>query len=286
MKKLILFLFILIEIPLFGQQAISGTVVDAETNEALPYVNIGVSDRNIGTVSDIDGRFSIEIPDSAGQDLLRFSMLGYEAVYFATLEKYLETYPGENAIVSLRAESIQLANIEITDKGFKEKRLGSNTESSMIIAGFMTDQLGSEIGVRIKLGKKKPAWIQEFRFHVAQNPYDSAFFRINIYSLGKDGMPDANLLDQNMIVVFTDRSGLVSVDLKDQLVFAEDDFMVGLEYIRDLEPQEAGGEEKKKLDLAFSAGFLGNPVYSRQTSQGTWEKTSGISLGFNVLVKY
>lgn len=286
MKKSILILFVLMEFAGFGQRIISGSVVDAETGAALPYVNIGVADKNIGTVSDIEGHFSLEIPSEAVRDLIRFSMLGYEEVTFKSLGEFLKAFPKQKAQVRMKEAPMQLGDVEIAEKSYREKRLGSQTQTKFVIAGFLTDELGSEVAVKIKLGKKKPAWIQEFRFNIAQNPYDSAFFRINVYSLGEDGLPKTNLLEQNNIVIFTERSGLVTVDLKDQLVFVEEDFIIGLEYIRELEPEPEPGEERKKLDLAFSAGFLGNPVYSRQTSQGSWQKTGGINVGFNVLVKY
>ncbi|HBQ60834.1 MAG TPA: 3-ketoacyl-ACP reductase, partial [Balneolaceae bacterium] len=41
-------------------QVINGQVIDRETEEALPYVNIGVVELGIGTVSNRQGVFSLE----------------------------------------------------------------------------------------------------------------------------------------------------------------------------------------------------------------------------------
>ncbi|MEL7833727.1 TonB-dependent receptor [Fodinibius sp. Rm-B-1B1-1] len=57
-------------------QDISGRVVDAETGEPLPGVNIFVEGTNTGTTSDENGEFSLTIPDDS--EVLVFSFIGYE----------------------------------------------------------------------------------------------------------------------------------------------------------------------------------------------------------------
>ena len=46
--------------PLQAQLAYSGSVVDATTGEPIPFVNIGVVDRAIGTVTNEEGDFLLE----------------------------------------------------------------------------------------------------------------------------------------------------------------------------------------------------------------------------------
>lgn len=59
------------------QQEISGRVTDAETGEALPGVNVFVSgDSSIGTSTDQNGEYTLEVPDEA--DSLSFSFVGYQ----------------------------------------------------------------------------------------------------------------------------------------------------------------------------------------------------------------
>ena len=62
---------------IFEQQEISGTVVDDANGEPLPGVNIIVKDQpNIGTTTNIDGEYSLEVPDEA--NVLVFSFIGFE----------------------------------------------------------------------------------------------------------------------------------------------------------------------------------------------------------------
>lgn len=57
------------------QQKITGMVTDASSNEPLPGVNVTVEGTTIGTVTDVNGKYSIEIP-SANSTLV-FSFVGY-----------------------------------------------------------------------------------------------------------------------------------------------------------------------------------------------------------------
>ncbi len=57
-------------------QEISGTVTDAETGEPLPSANIYVFGTNLGTATDLQGEYSLEVPDNV--DSLRFSFVGYQ----------------------------------------------------------------------------------------------------------------------------------------------------------------------------------------------------------------
>lgn len=60
----------------FAQQAVTGKIVDSETGEPLVGVSITVKkDRKIGTVSDIDGKYVIQVPESS---TLMFSYVGYQ----------------------------------------------------------------------------------------------------------------------------------------------------------------------------------------------------------------
>lgn len=59
------------------QQEISGTVTDAANGEPLPGANITVVDEPIGTSTNVDGEYSLEVPADA--EMLRVSFIGYEA---------------------------------------------------------------------------------------------------------------------------------------------------------------------------------------------------------------
>ncbi|RMD70504.1 MAG: hypothetical protein D6818_08995, partial [Bacteroidetes bacterium] len=61
---------------LWAQRTISGTVTDAQTGEPLIGANILVVGFDKGTVTDLDGRYELEVPE--GATTLRFSYTGYQ----------------------------------------------------------------------------------------------------------------------------------------------------------------------------------------------------------------
>ena len=58
-----------------AQRTIKGTVTDATDRSAFPGVNVVVKGTTIGTVTDVDGNFSLVVP--AGSTELSFSMVGF-----------------------------------------------------------------------------------------------------------------------------------------------------------------------------------------------------------------
>ena len=256
-----------------SQSSFSGEMVDENTNEVLAYVNIGVIGKNIGTVSDINGKFSLRIEEKYNADTVRFSMIGYESLEMivADFKKKLKN----NAVVKLKPSITELTEVVISGKDLKEKVLGNTTRSKNVTGGFSTDLLGNEVGVIMKLKKKRPTYIKDFNCFIAKNRYGKIKFRLNIYELEK-GMPGRNILTENIFVETEIEQGVLSVDLTKYNIWVEKDFLVSLEWIEDL---GEGG-------LYFSARLLGAPMIARQASQGHWGKITMASLGFNCTVRY
>src|SRR5688572_9374538 len=75
-------LFFISTSELFGQKAYEEIVTDKSTNEAIGYVNIGIVNKNIGTVSDSEGKFKISLSEQNDNDSLRLSIVGYKSRQF------------------------------------------------------------------------------------------------------------------------------------------------------------------------------------------------------------
>ena len=83
------FLLVLFSTPLFGQYQIRGKVVDENSKEPLPFVNIVSVNQNQGTTTDIDGLFTISSTQPIG--VLKLSYVGYELTEFdASNQKNIE----------------------------------------------------------------------------------------------------------------------------------------------------------------------------------------------------
>ena len=80
MKKILLSISILFALNIFAQtNTYKGKVIDADTHEALMGVNIYNTNNQTGTITDINGRFSVE---AHSQDEIEISAIGYKKIVF------------------------------------------------------------------------------------------------------------------------------------------------------------------------------------------------------------
>lgn len=250
-----------------------GQVIDAATEEPLPYVNIGLVNQNIGTVTDEAGYFELEVPGNGFADAtLRFSMIGFEPQDF-TLQEYRDQ---KILTIPLQEKATALEEVVLTTKRnkYQTKILGNKTTSQLIYAAFTTNKLGNEMGFLVR-GRKNPMILKKFNVSLVENDYGPIRFRLNFYDL-KDGLPNETLLNENIIVETDIQSGIVSKDLTPYEIVIDQDFFVAIEWIEDLGPGK----------LFFSGGFFGSPLIAREVSQGTWSKVGSASVGMNVEVRY
>ncbi len=112
-SSLLMILFCLIA-PTFAQETGSfieyrGTVLDRQTEDPIPFVNISIEGTNIATVTNSEGDFILKIPEAMPQAKISFSYPGYEKL-LAILGDLSLT---ENTI-SLNPQTTQLDEINIS----------------------------------------------------------------------------------------------------------------------------------------------------------------------------
>lgn len=291
MSKLILVIvWFFASIGVVSAQTISGTIADFQTHEVLPFVNIGIVGRDIGTVTDENGHFAISAPNALSTDTLRLSMVGYTTQTWA-LAAFLQKYP-DKSTVYLAPANIKLAGVTIRPRNLRKRILGNESENKFMTAAFKINDLGSELGVLIKT-KKRPTFVRRFNCFVAHNSYDTLFFRVNIYDT-KNGKPTNNILQQNVFVEKVGfKEGWIDIDLTSYNINVTNDFVISLEWVKDLDvdmpkdmsDKEARSRMRRGEGLLFSVVPFGSAALYRKASQGSWEKVTGLGVGFNVEVE-
>ena len=274
-RKTFLFLFaFLLCIPVLNAQYIlQGRIIDALTKEPLLFVNVGVLKKELGTVSNEDGFFFLEVPDVFAKETLRFSMIGFDERDFQVTD--LEAILLSNNTLVLAEQTTFLEEVVLTaEKKWDTRVSGNATTSKLLITGFTSNQLGNEIALFVKV-KKTPAYIEGIEFSVVENIYPEVRFRVNVYS-SEYRFPDENILKENIFVTLKQSEGIISVDLKEYDILVDDDVFISLEWI----DEDLGSE-----GLWFSAGVFGKSIYARSTSQAEWKKQRGLSLGMSVTLR-
>ena len=65
LKYLSLLAFLCFAQMVFAQRTISGVVTDSDTKESLIGANVLIKGTSTGTITDFDGKFSLQVPDDA-----------------------------------------------------------------------------------------------------------------------------------------------------------------------------------------------------------------------------
>jgi len=111
----------------FAQTAVKGRVTDESNNQSLPGVSVSIKGTNLGTVTDADGNYSINVRSAA--DLLVYSFIGYGIQ---------EVKVGGQSIIDINLIP-ESQNIEgIVVMGYSSKK---RTEISSAVTVLSTDKL-------------------------------------------------------------------------------------------------------------------------------------------------
>ncbi len=248
-----------------------GQVVDIKTSKGVPFVNIGVLHKGIGTVSDEIGNFSIDLTGAIITDTVKFSCIGYDDLIFSVEDLKRRTTP-----IPLRQKQTQLATVVVKPQYLKNMELGVHTETDIVTGGFTSNDLGTELATILQYNKKKPAFLKKVFISVAESSYDSLLFRVNVYAV-KNGLPDNNILPEAVYIKSAAKSGVVEVDMAKYDISFTKPIAISIEWLKDL----GAGQ------LYFSSKFFKGQSFSRKTSQAVWEKIPvGVGIWANVAFEY
>ena len=268
MNKLasLLFIYALSILPT-AAQLLKGRILDAETNKPVAFASVGVLHRDAGTVADEQGTFQLNVSHQNPTDTLKISLVGYRS-YAAPVAQFTQMLAQQNGIIVLKPNVRQLQEVVIKPRKTKTILAGNTTDSRFISAGFVSNDLGSEIGTVLRYNKKKPGKIEDVNFNIAYNSYDQLLFRVNIYDF-KNGKIGENLLKEPLYLETSMEHGTLNLNLSDKNILITNDCLLSLEWIKDF--GESG--------LMFSAGFFNSDSYARKISQGDWFKVpAGLGL--------
>lgn len=241
-------------------QSQKGIVLSGETNSAIAYVNIGLIGRNIGTVSDESGNFTIKLDKEYDDDSLRFSMIGYNSRTF--LVKSFKEDSVKKVYLKPRVYNIQ--EVKVVYHRPKKIRLGTPVFSNDLRSGFSNNSLGSELGINLFV--KRRVKINDINLNVAVCTFDSVTYRLNIYKSVNQSRYE-NILTQPVYISFTKDmvDKVISFDLSKYSIIIEGDNIIALELYKDL------GEGS----LLFHTEFFTGTTYHRKASEANWVKAAG-----------
>lgn len=273
MKKTLLIIFLLltqVSITL-SQVKLSGKII-GEDGSTLAFCKVGVEKTSIGTLSDKDGLFMLEIPQEHIDKNVKFSSIGYEDLVL----KIIDIPPTKDTVFTLHEKEYEIESIVITPKEeFKKGKKRIKTASSTIFSNpkAKNKNLGSEIGKLFKI--KKSVVLEHVNFFVKFNDYEKVKLRLNIYSV-ENKLPAQNILSDEVFISFGKTNGdWKSIDLSDYEIVLTDNVIITLEWIY-------GTEGGKYFGLPIIVPSVGSTHFYRFGSQGKWKKYNNISIPMEI----
>ena len=180
--KIVLFFFITFSL----SAQIKGVVKDSISGQPIPYVNIWVENESVGTTSETDGSFSLDIKE---EKVLVFSALGFE----------IKRASSKNEIIFLIPKVFELNEVVIERPKFqKEIEIGEKLQKKAI---RISDKVGNLKARYFPFNESfsETRLIKKVKI-VTQSQIPNAKFKIRVLSVNSKGFPDADLIEEEIIV--------------------------------------------------------------------------------------
>lgn len=245
---------------IFSQTQIIGKVIDANDKSPLAYVNIGIKEKNIGTISKEDGFFSIDIPSDYQSGSLTFSIVGYNE---STLP--IRDLKG-NVVIQLKEKPTQLDEVVVTGEKLVEKKYGIKRRGAIHFTdGIFKKDDSFEIGQVIRLGNSL-AQITSLNLHFNSSRPDSANFRINFYRYDSDeNIPKERIIEKSILQRHPVNEGWLKFDLSNYNILIKGDVLMSLEFIPEAD------NDIKQIFYEVKLGGSSKSFF-RKTSLGQWTR--------------
>jgi len=94
-------------------QKITGRITNVETGEPVPYANVLVVGKNLHTVSDLNGNFTVPVSRDIDTCILRFSSIGYEKHIVKLVHNNIHKMNRESVAISLSPKVYQIPEVVI-----------------------------------------------------------------------------------------------------------------------------------------------------------------------------
>ena len=182
MKKTIIFAMLIaimtIASPVSAQTIVKGCIVN-ERSETIEYVSIGFEEDSVGTISDANGNFELEIPTNRKNDLV------FTHVSFQKAVVPYETYAnGQQLTVTMKDKVVELAEVVVGKKNKPQKIAGK------AISGPMASFRGKGKADALEWGpvfrSKKDYVISDILLTIKGSSYQWCVLSFNIYEIQGD----------------------------------------------------------------------------------------------------
>lgn len=280
-KKILILMYVILNttFSISQERDIKGIITDSLKNP-IKYVNVGILNKPVGTVTNEKGAFYLSINDSFILDSLKISCLGFKPKQLAIKSLLAQN---NDLTISLNSYTEKLNEISISSSNLKtyikgKEKTKTKNEVFFAIPSLKKLNLGSEIGRRFSLGTRKPSLLKEFKFYIKGNNFESVLFRLNFYTI-EDNKPSKKINNTNILISANNQqTGWITADLSDYGIKTQEDIIITVEWIK----ASAIGD---KLSLPILIPSFSSTHYYKYGTQANWKKYGSISTAMMLTYK-
>jgi hypothetical protein len=263
MYKYVLYIFLsLTNVILIAQDA-SGYVLSEDDN-GISFVSIYLKNKNIGIVSDINGRYQLSTDIlSETSDTLIFSSIGYETQKIP-VSLFNKKISNGNPNIVLKTNYILLSEIEITPNARKQKEYGMFGFRSSNFT--LTGSPSTRIMVFVENTDKVSRIIQTVNIRIQKNNDETKKLRVFFYQKTTNGFQNINV-DEDIFITDFSRSKIRLDVSKYNISFPEKGIYVGVEWIGEINTVQ---NRSKKIGLSLKTTASSNISHTWVFENGAW----------------
>ena len=259
-----------------GYSQLHSVVTDSETKESIPYVNIWVENENVGTTSDEDGSFELDVDSTR---VIVFSAIGYETKHISS--------DSIQSTLELKQMITELGEVVVRPEKVEKKR-----DQQLVIGEFKKSKVNSYL-----VCHGKPwIWARYFEYKeeyeetnfllkiklLTQSDIKDSKFNVRLFARNAVGEPEGYIYDGNIVGVAKKGKKVTTVDLSGlNIEFPKEGFFIAVEWliIEDNKHEyqfTMEGSKKKHYDISYEPSFGTVPAITNESSwcysKGKWRK--------------
>ncbi len=244
-KTLFFFISFYILVTHIHAQNISSKLIDEKTKESIPFATIQLNKSTTGTVSNIEGTFSIQLKNNlVPNDSLFISCMGYE-------EKSVSATSFTDSIIYLKPKTFELNSVMVTNKVFTVDEIIDN----------VVDNFQKNHGYTYA---KKQLFLRE-SFHQRIKKFDLQLKKSTIAEITKESLDSVKnnlpkyveVYNESLFDVYENKNEVTSkIDITKMLLLEDETFNNSFEGVGEKVIGVLSRNVKKGSYLKFKSGII------------------------------
>jgi CubicO group peptidase (beta-lactamase class C family) len=241
-----------------SQRIIKGKVLELHSNTPISYVNIGILNSSVGTISNHDGTFLIKIPEGHRKDTVTFSALGFVRRHIPV--QLLQENKIINIFLNQKAEILGEVIVSSKKEKRKEFDLGNRYYKGGLNMSSAEDATaGASVALLIQNKYPSfyedliyPVFLQDAKIRIADNTTGAFKIRVRLYDVDSlTGLPSNDLLNESIVLESQMKKGWLNFDLSKYNIQVSGPFFIAFEWILEEDERNALKEIYREFEKSY-----------------------------------